>query len=151
MGWTVYLQDTTARPWCSYGTPPEQFVPTYPGDEVCPEPCYPSVSVDRHTEGGTYVVGGTTEAELAVTYNYGGSIRRAWPEDPNPGESDILGRLLNGVRAADAVPLLELLVERLGTKRARDYWASTDGNAGHALSILLWWAKQHPNAVFKVS
>lgn len=26
--------------------------------------------VERHSEGGTYVMGGTTDAELNITYNY---------------------------------------------------------------------------------
>ena len=29
------------------------------------------LNVDRHSEGGTFVLGGTSDAELNVTYNYG--------------------------------------------------------------------------------
>ena len=54
-------------------------------------------------------------------------------------------------RAADAIPLLENAVARLGTLRDEDYWQPTDGNAGAALAVLLGWARLHPDAVFHVS
>src|SRR4029077_6146288 len=40
---------------------------------------------------------------------------------------------------------------QVGTERDDDYWAPTDGNAGYAASILLGWAKQHPEATWRVS
>lgn len=151
MSWWVCLKDTTAEPTCDYGTPLDQWQPRYSYEtEPCPEPCYPSVIVDRHAEGGIYVMGGTSEGEINVTYNYGGHFRDAL-HDPNPGESDVLARLLNNRRAGDVVTALEQAVARLGTARSADYWEATPGNAGYALSILLSWARQHPDAVFKVS
>lgn len=97
--------------------------------------------VKRISEGGTQVLGGSTEAELNITYNY----------------SEVYNLLgfnisqLNGQKAGDWIPELDALVSRLGTKQFTDYWAPTPGNAGYALSILLEWAKQYPDAIFRVS
>ena len=108
------------------------------------------VTVSAHTEGGTHVLGGTSAAELNVTYNYGGQFRAAWPEDDAKSESNVLGRLLDRKRAGETLPLLERMVERLGTVRHPDYWAAAPGNAGHTLSILVAWARQHPDATWSV-
>lgn len=100
------------------------------------------VRVPRHWDGGTYILGGNDLAELNVTGNYGGWI-----------SSVIEGGIkwLDGRRAGDCVDVLRTAVGMLGTQRSEDYWAATAGNAGYALSILLAWAIQHPDAVFLVS
>ena len=102
-----------------------------------------SVSVERHQEGGTYALGGVTEAELNVTYNYTKCYVAAGGESPRA--------MLDGKKASDTIPILRHLVGKLGTKRDADYWAATPGNAGYAMSILLHWAEQHPDAVWSVS
>ena len=58
---------------------------------------------------------------------------------------------LDGKLASTVVEALEHAVRYLGTARSGDYWAATQGNAGYALSILLGWAKQHPEAIFKAN
>jgi len=90
--------------------------------------------VEPFEEGGTYCMGGSTEADLNITYNYskcyaplGFSIKD-----------------LHDKTAIEMIPKLEELVEKLGTKQDKDYWKPTNGNAGFALSILLKWAKQYP-------
>lgn len=138
MSYDVYLEDRTAEPWCSYGKAEGMF----DGSEPCSNPCYPAVEVARHAEGGTYQLGGTNAAELNVTYNYG---RFYYPQLPEGL------RTLHEKRAADCIEMLEERVQALGTNRDGDYWAATPGNAGYALSILLAWAKEHPDAVFRVS
>lgn len=103
------------------------------------------VEVEHHeAEGGTYVLGGTTEASLNITYNYYSAYKIADTDYPGLAEK------LDGKRAEETMPWLEAMVEKLGTERYRDYWASTPGNAGYALSILLRWAKQHPDATWEV-
>ena len=102
----------------------------------------PPVRVSRFTEGGTYVIGGSDYATLNVTYNYSNHFRDYF----EGGIWDI-----NGIRASKVIPLLAKAVEALGTERDDDYWKSTEGNAGYALSILLLWARQHPRAKFHVS
>jgi hypothetical protein len=101
-----------------------------------------SVSVERHAEGGTYALGGITQAALNVTYNYGAHIRQA-------GLKDGL-KTLHGMSAKDSIPPLEVAVAKLGKDRDPDYWKDTPGNAGFALSILLAWAKEHPTATWEV-
>lgn len=103
-----------------------------------------AVSVDNHSEGGTYAIGGVGAAELNVTYNYGGIFHAAF---------DGLGfrDALHGKKAKDVTPLLKRACAKLGNQPSDDYWESTEGNAGHALAVLYGWALQHPDAVFRVS
>jgi len=99
-------------------------------------------SVASHEEGGTYCVGGEDTAQLNVTYNYGVHIWKYLPK----------GLLwLDGKKAHRCIARLEKAVAELGDVPDDDYWAPTEGNAGHALAILLSWARQYPNAVFLVS
>jgi len=122
------------------------------------------VQVDRHTEGGTYVamtmtesrrnpataritkgvavVDGTTNAEISITYNYSKYFR-----ETIDNEDGI--RWLYGKNAKECVPRLHGAIRELGTVRVGDYWLATPGNAGAALDILLKWAKQHPEAIFR--
>jgi hypothetical protein len=101
------------------------------------------LTVNRHSDGGTYVVGGTAGAELNITYNYSRQYSRL-------GFS--LKEDLNGKTGAETVELLETLVGKLGTADdSNDYWEPTPGNAGKALNRLLRWARQHPYGVWRVS
>ena len=93
-------------------------------------------SVDSFTDGGTYAVGGSDEADLNVTYNYCRHF-------------DFRGEL-HGRKAADTIPIMEKAVAELGTKRADDYWTATSGNAGAAVARLLAWARQHPDCMWEV-
>lgn len=95
-----------------------------------------AVQVANHSEGGTYAIGGTTDAELNVTYNYA----------PHFGF-----RSLDGRTGEETIPELEVAVQKLGTERSGDYWESTAGNTGHAIAILLAWAKEHPQAKWRVN
>lgn len=144
MSWWVYLEDETAKPWCSYGVALEDFKPDWEGDTPCPVPCYPAVEVERHDEGGTYAIGGINSAELNVTYNYGRCFREAW-------DGVGLQEVLDGKRAEEVIEALEHAVKHLGTEQDGDYWKASAGNAGHALEILASWAHQHPDGRFRVS
>ena len=95
------------------------------------------VSVDQHEEGGTYCLGGTTEASLNVTYNYSSFYYHFLDQDQGI-------RWLYGKTGEEVIPRLEHAIKKL---RPLD-WAPTPGNASHALQILLSWAKQHPTATF---
>ena len=97
--------------------------------------------VERHSECGNYVVGGTTDTYLNITWNY-----REYFYEHIDKEQGI--RWLYNKKAKDCVPKLEEVVKKLGTKTDNSYWAPTAGNAGYALSILLKWAKENPEAVF---
>ena len=99
------------------------------------------VVVPKFAEGGTYAVGGTTGADLNVTYNYS-KFYYAYLDT-------VLGiRWLYGTKGSDCLERLESAIAVLGTERSSDYWEATPGNAGYALSILRDWAKLHPGAVF---
>lgn len=152
MSYWVHLEDRTAEPWCSFGK--DNWTPEYTGDEQCTSPCYPAFAVERHAEGGTYVMGGTDEAELNVTYNYGRHFHEAWEKAGGTFDGDgdgSLGSMLGEKRAGDTIELLARAVEILGTARGPDYWEATPGNAGVALEQLLGWARQHPDGIWRVS
>ena len=71
---------------------------------------------ERHAiTGGTYVLGGTTEAWLNVTYNYGRIFRRLIGED---GIRAIYGMSIKCARA-----ILASAADRLGNAEPdADYW-----------------------------
>jgi hypothetical protein len=92
--------------------------------------------VPKYEEGGTYVSGGSTIADINVTYNYGGLFGFG---------------LLHGKKASETIPTLEEAVSRLGTVKDDNYWSPTEGNVGFACSILLSWAKQHPEGTWSVN
>lgn len=94
------------------------------------------VEVESHEEGGTYALGGINEADLNVTYNYAKHFNF---------------RGLHEKRAGDMIPEMEKTVAELGITQDKDYWNPTKGNVGHAVNILLKWAKQNPDAIFEVS
>lgn len=102
-----------------------------------------TVEVDRLEEGGTHLLGGSNMAELNVTYTYSRLFTLALHDEGFAW--------LKNKRAGETVEALSSAVNKLGTTKYQDYWAPTCGNAGHALSILLKWAQQHPDATCEVS
>lgn len=101
-----------------------------------------SVDVVKHSEGGTYVLGGTICAELNVTYNYAEYFYLHLDSEKGI-------RWLYGQKASDTISRLAKAITELGTRRDPDYWRATAGNAGYALSTLLIWAEQHLDAVWE--
>ena len=89
--------------------------------------------VENFSEGGTYVLGGSTEADINITYNYGKHYGVL-------GEKGLDG--LNGMTAKDALPILERGVASLGDEMNDDYWKATEGNAKRPLVILASWCRQ---------
>jgi hypothetical protein len=111
----------------------------------------------HHMRGGTYAVGGTTEAHLNVTYNYGEIFRRVmgdgnvvltdWHKMFGGGETGI--RKLYGKTGAESIPILEQAIAQLGDDVDEDYWKPTEGNAKQALLQLLALAKMRPDGVWR--
>jgi hypothetical protein len=97
--------------------------------------------VERFVDGGTYPVGGTDDPELNITYNYA-EVYQIFGFSIND---------LHGKRAGDFIEKFDEIVTKCGTKSFTDYWAPTPGNAGVAIARLLAWAKQYPDATFRVS
>ena len=99
-----------------------------------------TVQVAEQARGGTYAVyleeRTSFPAELNVTYNY----------------SIIFSvRALHNMIAGNTIGLLQEVFDKNGVKRADDYWAPTPGNVGYMASILLAWAKQYPDAKWRVN
>lgn len=142
MSWWVSLVDDSQPAWCSFGQ--ADYVPEFEWDTVCSEPCYPTFQSEPFEDGGTYVMGGSTECELNITYNYS---RHYYAHlDAENGL-----RAMHGQRAGDWVERLEQTVNALGTARDDDYWKPTEGNAGAAAARLLAWARTYPQGVWRVS
>lgn len=91
-------------------------------------------------KGGTFAIGGTTEAWLDVTYNYSGHFYRIM------GEKGIRG--LYGKTGAEAISILEKAISQLKDNVSDDYWKPTQGNAKQALLGLLAFAKLRPDGIF---
>lgn len=110
--------------------------------------------------GGTYAVGGTTEAWLNITYNYA----QWYYKDgvfPNNGEDNRGIRSIYGLSGADSIPVLEHAIKTLENmtedltekeiQKYKDggvcgYWTPTRANAIRPLYQLLAMAKMRPDA-----
>lgn len=104
------------------------------------------VTVESHQTGGTVAVGGSKRATATVTYNYSYFYYNEIHEDDG-------FRWLDGKTARDTIDVLEGAVDTLGDTPHGDtdsYWIPSTGNAGKQLKVLLEWAKQHPDATWRV-
>jgi hypothetical protein len=102
---------------------------------------------ERFIDGGTYMVGGTYDCELSLTYNYGRIYAEVLPHDGNETNGAITW--LYGKTGNDTLPTLLAAVAILGTERHADYWAATEGNAGAALARLASFAATHPGGIWE--
>lgn len=110
----------------------------------------------HHMRGGTYVMGGTREAHLNVTYNYGAHFRRVFPARPwregdsNHDKEGVKGiRTIYGMTGAESLPVLTAAIAQLGNDVHPDYWEPTDGNAKRALIQLHALASLRPDGIWK--
>ena len=90
--------------------------------------------------GGTYAMGGTTEAWLNVTYNYGQHFRNVL------GDKGI--RTVYGLTGDQSIPILCAATSKLGNDTDPDYWKSTEGNAKKALKGMIKLALLAPHGVW---
>jgi hypothetical protein len=111
------------------------------------------LDLPHQMKGGTYRLGGTSEAELNITCNYSIHFRRVFPVKP----SDHLyakNGLLSGVRSiygssgAESIPMLKQAIAQLGDDVNDDYWKPTEGNAKRSLMHLLALAQMRPDGVW---
>jgi hypothetical protein len=91
-------------------------------------------------KGGTYALGGTTEAWLNVTYNYSSHFYRVL------GEKGI--RSIYGLTGAASIPILEAAAAKLADDFDHDYWKPTEGNAKLAIFNLVELARAAPHGVW---
>ena len=114
-------------------------------DPVTGETC--DVGFKHEMTGGTYCVGGTREAWLNITYNYGKHYYRVVGEIT--GDEDNRGiRHIYGMSGAESMPFLEKMIERLGNEKSDDYWEPTEGNAKAALYKLHALASLRPDGIW---
>jgi hypothetical protein len=91
-------------------------------------------------KGGTYAFGGTSEASLNITYNYGKHYYRVL------GEKGI--RSIYGMTGAESISILKKAADELGDDINEDYWQPTEGNAKRALLQLISLAQLRPDGVW---
>lgn len=91
--------------------------------------------VDQFQEGGTQAAGGSSEADINVTYNYGKFYTQVLGL-----ENGFWG--LDGMKAEDALPILEKGITALSDETDPDYWKPTEGNAKKPLLLLKTWCEQ---------
>lgn len=113
----------------------------------------------HHMRGGTYAVGGSTQAHLNVTYNYFPQFARAFDDLPAPRPKapqwmHTAGGAVRGVRTiygltgAESLPILDKAIASLGNDVDPDYWKATDGNAKRALVQLRALAAMRPDGLW---
>lgn len=90
--------------------------------------------------GGTYAIGGTTEASLNITYNYAKHYYRIM------GDKGI--RTIYGMSGADSIPVLQNAANSLGDDVSEDYWEATEGNAKRPLLQLIALAQLRPDGIW---
>jgi hypothetical protein len=111
----------------------------------------------HHMRGGTYAIGGTTQASLNVTYNYSAHYRRAFGHEGvelteyqrlfGGGQTGL--RSIYGLSGAESLPLLDAAISRLGDDTDPDYWKATEGNAKRALIQLRALAAMRPDGIWQ--
>jgi hypothetical protein len=107
--------------------------------------------------GGTYALGGTYEAHLNITYNYGVHYRRIFGDEDaqlstfdklfGGGQTGI--RKIYGMTGAESIPILQTAADLLKDDVDEDYWNPTEGNAKQALLQLIALAKMRPDGVWE--
>ena len=95
----------------------------------------------HHIRGGTYQIGGTTEAHLNITYNYAQHFKQVL------GAGGI--RSIYGMSGAESIPILRAAADKLGDDVHDDYWQPTEGNAKRALFRLIALAQLRPDGVWE--
>lgn len=91
--------------------------------------------------GHTYCLNDTDEMWINITYNYHPGFTKAF--DNKEGI-----HILEGMMAADSIPLISKGIERLSDEVDPDPWKCTDGNVKSALYKLLAMAKLRPDGIW---
>ena len=104
-----------------------------------------SVEVEQFSEGGTQPIGGSTTADISITYNYYKLLHDTIDKDEGI-------RWLYGKNYAQCVERLELAIGALtlasSDPERANYWTATHENVRIVLALLLSWAEENPAAIF---
>jgi len=92
--------------------------------------------------GGTYAVGGTSEAYFNITYNYAPAFYRVL------GDNGL--RSLDGQLVATTLGRIEAAMKELKDDVSNNYWDATEGNAKRALAGLLVLGYKAPEGKWKI-
>ena len=88
---------------------------------------------DKHNlRGGTYQIGGTREACLNITYNYGKFYHPLMERNGETGLS-----CLTGATVKEGIKIVSKALTKLEGQPSGNYWDTTEGNAKKALADLL--------------
>lgn len=93
-------------------------------------------------QGGTYVVGGTDELWLNVTYNYGDIFCSVMGKDGI--------HIIEGKTGAQTIPIFKSAIAKLNDDVDDDYWKPTEGNAKRPLYQLLAFAEMRPDGIWEI-
>ena len=91
-------------------------------------------------KGSTYIIGGTTKANLTITYNYSTLFTELF------GVNGI--RFIYGKTGAESIPLLQKAINELGNNSDPNYWMPVEGNVKRALYGLLAFAELRPDGIW---
>ena len=104
----------------------------------------PAHAKEKHSlNGGTYIIGGTDELWLNITYNYAPMFMKAFAKHEHENKSGI--HVIEDEELSTTIPWIEEAISSLGTDVGDDYWEVTEGNARKALEDLLALAKMCPD------
>mgnify|MGYP001161874989 FL=1 len=95
----------------------------------------------HYLTGGTYAMGGTNEAWLNITYNYGEHYYQLLDKEKGI-------RFIYGMTGAESIPVLKETISKLKDDVVDDYWKPTEGNAKLALLKLLALAQMRPDGIW---
>ena len=101
---------------------------------------------DHDMRGGTYIVGGTNELWLNITYNYSKFYREVYPKKGI--------RILYNKTAVESISILEKMINEIKKNHptmefSNNYWDALPGNAVRPLYQLLAMARLRPDGVWK--
>jgi len=99
-----------------------------------------SLEEPHQMRGGTYCIGGSSTAEINITYNYARHYYRVM------GEQGL--RTIYGKTGAESISIIKEAVSKLGDDVDDDYWKGTEGNAKRALLQCLALANMRPDGVW---
>jgi hypothetical protein len=102
----------------------------------------------HHMRGGTYCVGGSSTAQINITYNYANHFYRVIPARNLDSTRGGGIRSIYGMTGAESIPVLESAISILGDDVDDDYWKPTEGNAKRALTQCLALARMRPDGVW---
>lgn len=97
----------------------------------------------HHMKGSIYCIGGSCEASLSVTYNYGQFYLDAFGNEEGI-------RTIYGLTGAESIPVLKQAIANMGDEKPTGkYWEGNRGDAKRPLRQLLALAQMRPDGLWQ--